>query len=455
MKQQAWLVGVIALAIAGSAHAQQPSKDPDALQRELAGFEQNDKHLEALFPVAELGSIERLLKLVQTKSERSQFSLDAIKISTGSVHRGGLQSLSIAVIANGVSLTQLLRFLNSLERSERFMNVELLQVGLGAPDPEDPKEVRLNARLTVVTYTDHPSTKRPRDVHGRVVAHRKREVRLLQMFAHKVMWSLKLSRVCAVVAKFPQVWLRGLKISTKRGLELDVSCAGSSLRDVSKFRSALRADAVLMAGLGRLGDVEVRLRSLPPGSNVSERLEFGVRLPRAVGRPVPHLPDSSSPGVARFVRASLSKDTKAAVSAWSALRKAEPSAATDPSLQVLAARALEAEGDDAAAASTLRGVLEQTSDHPTALFLLARLLARKDDLPSRAKAKDLLLMAARHGNREVFIHLQRMPKIREDRTLVPRLLSAATDYQVRSRQPRNPFQSPLRAVKPEPNKKQQ
>jgi hypothetical protein len=138
---------------------------------------------------------------------------------------------------------------------------------------------RLNERVKAVN-----------DLENRIAAARARQDTIIEISQSKVMWSLKLQQFSQIMGDYPTFWIDQMTLTksrTKPSLKVQCSSTGSSLRDVARFREALKSDPNFFYHFSDLESGEVRIQPLPKGWNYSERMDFSMTLPlkkRPVGK---------------------------------------------------------------------------------------------------------------------------------------------------------------------------
>lgn len=120
-------------------------------------------------------------------------------------------------------------------------------------------------------------------LENRIAQQKARQDTIIEISQSKVMWSLKLQQFSQILGeKFDGFWITGLRLSKSRTggtISMNVSSTGSSLRDVAKFREAIKTDPNFFYHFGSLDSTSVQIVTLPPGYNYSERMNFSVSLP--------------------------------------------------------------------------------------------------------------------------------------------------------------------------------
>ncbi len=128
----------------------------EALQAELEVLRQNFAQYIKILPSEQVATEERLMEMLQDKSERSQFQIvEFVKKPRATAaagapppgKKGGFQEIDVTLQAKG-TFEQFLRFLNSLERHESFVRVNTFNT-TAPPDPEIDAEGNEKWPLTV------------------------------------------------------------------------------------------------------------------------------------------------------------------------------------------------------------------------------------------------------------------------------------------------------------------
>src|SRR5688500_9938489 len=98
----------------------------DTLNAELENLKTNFGQYVKILPSPEIATQERLMELVQDKSERSQFQITSFvqkpEAKGKKATKSAFREIEITLNATG-TFEQFLRFLNSLERHESFIRV--------------------------------------------------------------------------------------------------------------------------------------------------------------------------------------------------------------------------------------------------------------------------------------------------------------------------------------------
>lgn len=104
----------------------------ESLQAELEVLRVNFAQYIKILPSEQVATEERLMDMLQDKSERSQFQIVQFDKNrgataagappTGPRAKGGFQEIGVTLVASG-TFDQFLRFLNALERHESFVRV--------------------------------------------------------------------------------------------------------------------------------------------------------------------------------------------------------------------------------------------------------------------------------------------------------------------------------------------
>lgn len=106
------------------------AKQHDALVEELDSLRQNFAQYVKILPSPEVATQERLMELLQEKSERAQFTASRFTLKEAADKAakgrggggGGFLEIDVTLSAEA-TYEQFLRFLNSLERHESFLRV--------------------------------------------------------------------------------------------------------------------------------------------------------------------------------------------------------------------------------------------------------------------------------------------------------------------------------------------
>jgi len=125
--------------------------------------------------------------------------------------------------------------------------------------------------------------KRVRELKGKIAREKARQDTIIEISQSKVMWSLKLQQLSQLMDQFPGFWVQRMTLtkSTKGAtLDMQVSATGSSLREVARFRDALKNDPNFYYHFDDLVSLDVRIVELPKDKyNFSEQMDFTVKLP--------------------------------------------------------------------------------------------------------------------------------------------------------------------------------
>lgn len=111
-----------------------------------------------------------------------------------------------------------------------------------------------------------------------------RQTTIIEISQSKIMWSLKLQQFGKIMQDFPGFWIRSLTLrpgSTKKTATLHMECSatGSSLREVARFRDAIKNSPNFFYHFSSLDSGEVLIRELEPDLNFTEKMDFSVNLP--------------------------------------------------------------------------------------------------------------------------------------------------------------------------------
>lgn len=136
---------------------QEKVKKIEPLTRELASLKANFAQYVRILPSPDVASQERLMELIQEKSDRTGFKVTQFVIKRESTtaaaasrkKKGGFQEIDLTLTSEG-TFDQFLRFLNSLERHESFVRVNSFACSasdkpkIGPDGPTWPLTVALN-----------------------------------------------------------------------------------------------------------------------------------------------------------------------------------------------------------------------------------------------------------------------------------------------------------------------
>lgn len=136
---------------------QEKVKKIEPLTRELTSLKANFAQYVRILPSPDVASQERLMELIQEKSDRTGFKVTQFVIkrepttaaAASRKKKGGFQEIDLTLTSEG-TFDQFLRFLNSLERHESFVRVNSFACSssdkpkIGPDGPTWPLTVALN-----------------------------------------------------------------------------------------------------------------------------------------------------------------------------------------------------------------------------------------------------------------------------------------------------------------------
>jgi Tfp pilus assembly protein PilN len=143
-------------------------------------------------------------------------------------------------------------------------------------------EITLNAELTTEKTALEDDVKKVKALKNKIARQKARQDTIIQISQSKVMWSLKLQQLAQIMEKFPNFWVKTMTLSKSRGgadLKLQLSATGSNLREVARFRDALKADPNFAYHFGELQGYQVSIVDLEPGLNFAEKMDLALTLP--------------------------------------------------------------------------------------------------------------------------------------------------------------------------------
>lgn len=135
-------------------------------------------------------------------------------------------------------------------------------------------------------------------LEAEIAQKKERQNTIIKISQSKVMWSLKLQQFSQIVADFQGFWIESLNLSqvAKRGakgaggteslLRMNCGATGSSLREVARFRDALKDDPNFFYHFGDLKSSNVRVEELDEEFNFREKMVFSIELPLRDPTPV-------------------------------------------------------------------------------------------------------------------------------------------------------------------------
>lgn len=129
----------------------------EALTLELENLKTNFGQYVKILPSPEIATQERLMELVQDKSERSQFPVKSFVVKPPAAKgkaKSAFREIEITLNAQG-TFEQFLRFLNSLERHESFIRVNSFTcTAATVPSTDDEGKTiwPLNVQLNISTF---------------------------------------------------------------------------------------------------------------------------------------------------------------------------------------------------------------------------------------------------------------------------------------------------------------
>lgn len=121
-----------------------------------------------------------------------------------------------------------------------------------------------------------------RDLEKRIAQQKSRQETIIEISQSKIMWSLKLQQFSQIMQDFPGFWIQRLvltKTNAGQGIRMECSATGSSLREVARFRDAIKNDPNFYYHFESLESGEVVIEPLGPGLNFSEQMNFTMELP--------------------------------------------------------------------------------------------------------------------------------------------------------------------------------
>lgn len=138
-------------------------------------------------------------------------------------------------------------------------------------------------KLTEQATALEAEAKQVRDLKSQVDRAKTRQDTIIQISQTKIMWSLKLQQFSQILGNFNGFWLQRLALA-KRGkigdaLTMQMSATGSSLRDVARFRDAIKRDPNFFYHYSDLQSSPVQVVALPEGYNYKEEMDFQLTLP--------------------------------------------------------------------------------------------------------------------------------------------------------------------------------
>ena len=127
--------------------------------------------------------------------------------------------------------------------------------------------------------------KKVKTLRNKIARQKARQQTIIEISQSKVMWSLKLQQFSQIMSKFPNFWVKNMSLGKKRGggnLSLKISATGSNLRDVARFRDAIKDDPNFSYHFDDLQSYTVAIKPLKEGLNFTEVMELSMNLPLKV-----------------------------------------------------------------------------------------------------------------------------------------------------------------------------
>jgi len=122
-----------------------------------------------------------------------------------------------------------------------------------------------------------------RELKKKVEQAKTRQDTIIQISQTKIMWSLKLQQFSQILGGFTGFWLQRLSLAPAgragNSVTMQMSATGSSLRDVARFRAALKDDPNFSYHFSELQSSPVQVSGLPDGYNYKEKMDFQLTLP--------------------------------------------------------------------------------------------------------------------------------------------------------------------------------
>lgn len=122
--------------------------------------------------------------------------------------------------------------------------------------------------------------KKVKDLRQKIARQKARQDTIIEISQSKIMWSLKLQQFSEIMRNFPNFWIQRLQLSKSAAsaLQMEVSAAGSNLREVARFRDALKNDPNFYYHFADLQSQDIRIDELK-NMNFPEKMDFRVSLP--------------------------------------------------------------------------------------------------------------------------------------------------------------------------------
>lgn len=137
-------------------------------------------------------------------------------------------------------------------------------------------------------------------LEAEIAQKKERQNTIIQISQSKVMWSLKLQQFSAIIQDFQGFWIESLSLIQTRAraakpgesasdstLRMNCGATGSSLREVARFRDALKDEPNFYYHFDDLTSSRVTVEPLDEGFNFRERMQFSVELPLRDPTPPP------------------------------------------------------------------------------------------------------------------------------------------------------------------------
>lgn len=152
--------------------------------------------------------------------------------------------------------------------------------------------INLNRQLGSLTTTHsellkekaalEDDVKKVKALKGKIARQKARQQTIIGISQSKVMWSLKLQQLSQIMEKFPNFWVKKLALGKKRGggtLSLGISATGSNLREIARFRDAIKNDPNFFYHFETLQSYAVSIKPLKEGLNFKEVMDLNMTLP--------------------------------------------------------------------------------------------------------------------------------------------------------------------------------
>ncbi len=124
--------------------------------------------------------------------------------------------------------------------------------------------------------------KKVNNLKAKIARQKARQDTIIEISQSKVMWSLKLQQLASIMDKFPNFWIKRLTLSKRKGggaIKMELSATGSNLREVARFRDALKVDPNFAYHFGALEGYKVKIDELPDKMNFKEKMDLSLVLP--------------------------------------------------------------------------------------------------------------------------------------------------------------------------------